>query len=62
MNPENLQNQFLDARTDESELEEIIEEFDLDQFLIDEFNEISKLFSQLKIDYQIIVRTRELGV
>lgn len=59
---ENLENQFLEARTDETELEEIIEEFDLDQFLIDEFNEISKLFSQLKLDYQTLVRTRELGV
>lgn len=59
---ENLENQFAEARTDETELEEIIEEFDLDQFLIDEFNEISKLFSQLKLDYQTLVRTRELGV
>lgn len=58
---EELENQFAEARTDETELEEIIEEFDLDQFLIDEFNEISKLFSQLKLDYQTLIRTRELG-
>jgi hypothetical protein len=56
-----IKTQFTEAKTDESELEEIIEEFDLDAALIAEFNAISKEFNTLKIDYQTLLRTRHLG-
>lgn len=56
-----LRQEFEDAKTDESELEIILDECDLDEALMAEFNAIAKAFDQLKIDYQTLIRTRHLG-
>lgn len=45
-------------KTDEVELEEILEDYDLDQFLEDEFNAIDDAIKQLEIKYQSLMNTR----
>lgn len=45
-------------KTDENELEEILEDYDLDQFLEDEFNAIDDAIKQLEIKYQSLMNTR----
>ena len=53
-----LQHQFQDARTDENELEEVLNQYDLDEALEAEFNAIDSQFQRLEIAYQSLLNTR----
>ncbi len=45
-------------KTDEQELEQVLDEYDLDQSLEAEFNTISSEFHQLEIAYHSLLNTR----
>ncbi len=45
-------------KTDEVELEQVLDKFDLDESLEAEFNTISSEFHQLEIAYQSLLNTR----
>ncbi|MBD2303607.1 hypothetical protein [Nostoc sp. FACHB-190] len=54
-----LNRQIEDAKTDETELNQVLEKYDLDEQLALEFSQIDKLFRQLEIRYQSLVNTRK---
>lgn len=54
-----LQHQFQDARTDPNELDEVLDKYDLDEALEQEFNAIDAQFHQLEIAYQSLLNTRK---
>ncbi len=45
-------------KTDESELEEVLDRYDLDEALETEFNAIDSEFRQLEVMYQSLLNTR----
>lgn len=47
-----------DYKTDENELEELIEQYDLDATLESQFNSLDKRFKQLEIKYQSLLNAR----
>jgi hypothetical protein len=53
-----LKNQIEDFKTDESELSEVLDKFDLDESLAAEFEVIATQFQQLEIKYQSLINTR----
>jgi hypothetical protein len=53
-----VSNQIQDAKTDESELDEVLDRYDLDESLTAEFDAIANQFQQLEIKYQSILNTR----
>jgi uncharacterized protein (DUF3084 family) len=53
-----LKNQIEDFKTDESELSEVLDKFDLDESLATEFDAIATQFQQLEIKYQSLINTR----
>jgi hypothetical protein len=53
-----LQHQFQDARTDPQELNEVLDKYDLDEALEQEFNAIDAQFQQLEITYKSLLNTR----
>lgn len=53
-----MEEQIENLKTDEGELEEILKEYDLDQYLEDEFNLIEDAAKQLEIRYQSLMNTR----
>ncbi len=53
-----LKDQIENFKTDESELEEVLDKFDLDESLAAEFDAIATQFQQLEIKYQSILNTR----
>ncbi len=53
-----LKNQIEDFKTDESELSEVLDKFDLDESLAAEFELIATQFQQLEIKYQSLINTR----
>jgi hypothetical protein len=55
---EQLQKQFDEARTDPDELEVVLDEYDLDESLEQEFNDIDAQFQKLEIAYQSLLNTR----
>jgi hypothetical protein len=55
---DSLQNQFQEARTDQQELDEVLDEYDLDESLEQEFNSIDAQFQRLEIAYQSLLNTR----
>ena len=55
----NLNRQIENAKTDESELNEVLEKYDLDEQLAREFSDIDKAFRQLEIRYQSLVNARK---
>ncbi|MBD2255606.1 hypothetical protein [Nostoc parmelioides] len=54
-----LDRQIEDAKTDEKELNQVLEKYDLDEALALEFSEIDKAFRQLEIKYQALLSTRK---
>ncbi|HEY9652291.1 MAG TPA: hypothetical protein V6C95_16650 [Coleofasciculaceae cyanobacterium] len=58
MEDSSLHDQFIDARTDEDELEEVLDQFDLDESLERRFNAIDERFTALQIKYQSLLNTR----
>ena len=58
MDEPNISEQINDAFTDESELDEVLDRYDLDQALAAEFDAIAAEFQQLEIKYQSILNTR----
>lgn len=59
MNEENnISDQIQDAKTDELELNEVLDRYDLDESLAAEFDAIATQFQQLEIRYQSILNTR----
>ncbi|MCC5611058.1 hypothetical protein LC612_30985 [Nostoc sp. CHAB 5834] len=56
---DDLNSQIQDAKTDETELKQVLKKYDLDQELALEFSEIDKAFRQLEIKYQSLVNTRK---
>ncbi len=53
-----LKSQIEDFKTDESELSEVLDKFDLDESLAAEFEVIATQFQQLEIKYQSLINTR----
>jgi hypothetical protein len=56
---DDLNSQIQDAKTDETELKQVLKKYDLDEELALEFSEIDKAFRQLEIKYQSLVNTRK---
>ena len=54
-----LDNQIQSAKTDETELNQVLKKYDLDEELALEFSEIDKAFHQLEIKYQSLLNTRK---
>ncbi|MBD2441001.1 hypothetical protein [Nostoc sp. FACHB-110] len=54
-----LNRQIENAKTDESELNEVLEKYDLDEQLAREFSDIDKAFRQLEIRYQSLINARK---
>ena len=53
-----LSNKIEDLKTDEHELNQVLEQHDLDASLEQEFNAIDAQFRKLEIIYQSLVNTR----
>ncbi|HEY9799253.1 MAG TPA: hypothetical protein V6D25_02760 [Leptolyngbyaceae cyanobacterium] len=53
-----LNSRIEDAKTDETELNQVLKKYDLDEVLALEFGEIDKAFRQLEIKYQALLNTR----
>jgi hypothetical protein len=51
-------NQAEEFKTDESELEDILDSYDLDECLAAEFDAIDTAFKELRIKYQSLLNTR----
>ena len=58
MNHDDLTAKIEDYKTDEAELEELIEQYDLDATLEAQFNSLDKRFKQLEIKYQSLLNAR----
>lgn len=58
MDEPNISDQIQNAKTDESELDEVLDRYDLDEALEREFDAIYAQFQQLEIKYQSILNTR----
>jgi hypothetical protein len=56
---DDLNSQIQDAKTDETELKQVLKKYDLDEELALEFSEIDKAFRQLEIKYQSLLNTRK---
>lgn len=56
---DNLNRQIEQAKTDETELNEVLEKYDLDEQLAQEFSDIDKAFRQLEIRYQSLINARK---
>ncbi|WP_324986732.1 hypothetical protein [Nostoc sp.] len=56
---DDLNSQIQDAKTDETELKQVLKKYDLDEQLALEFSEIDKAFQQLQIKYQSLLNTRK---
>lgn len=54
-----LSSQIQNAKTDETELKQVLKKYDLDEELALEFSEIDKAFRQLEIKYQSLLNTRK---
>jgi N-methylhydantoinase B/oxoprolinase/acetone carboxylase alpha subunit len=58
MQHDDLTAKIEDYKTDENELEELIEQYDLDATLEAQFNSLDKRFKQLEIKYQSLLNAR----
>lgn len=58
-NMDELNSQIENAKTDEKELNKVLNKYDLDEELALEFSEIDKAFRQLEIKYQSLLNTRK---
>jgi hypothetical protein len=56
---EQLEAHLNDLKTDEAELNEVLEEYDLDEFLEAEFDAIEAEFRELQILYTSLLNTRK---
>ena len=56
---EQLEAQLEDFKTDESELNEVLEQYDLDEFLEAEFDTLDAQFRELQILYTSLLNTRK---
>ncbi len=56
---DDLNSQIQDAKTDETELKQVLKKYDLDEELALEFSEIDKAFRQLEIKHQSLLNTRK---
>jgi chromosome segregation ATPase len=54
-----LSNQIEDLKTDEDELNEVLDEYDLDESLEAEFDAIDAEFRELQIVYTSLLNTRK---
>lgn len=54
-----LNSQIQDAKTDQTELKQVLKKYDLDEELALEFSEIDKVFRLLEIKYQSLLNTRK---
>jgi chromosome segregation ATPase len=54
-----LSNQIEDLKTDEDELNEVLDEYDLDESLEAEFDAIDAEFKELQIVYTSLLNTRK---
>ncbi len=59
MEESNLSDQIDDLKTDEDELNEVINEYDLDESLEAEFDAIDAEFKELQILYTSLLNTRK---
>lgn len=57
---QNASDKLQDLKTDETELEEVLDRYDLDEALEAEFNALEERFKQLQIRYQSLLNTERL--
>jgi hypothetical protein len=57
---ENASDKLQDLKTDETELEEVLDRYDLDEAIDAEFNALEERFKQLQIRYQSLLNTERL--
>jgi predicted nuclease with TOPRIM domain len=57
---QNASDRLKDLKTDETELEEVLDRYDLDEALEAEFNALEEQFKQLQIRYQSLLNTERL--
>jgi predicted nuclease with TOPRIM domain len=57
---QNASDRLEDLKTDETELEEVLDRYDLDEALEAEFNALEERFKQLQIRYQSLLNTERL--
>jgi hypothetical protein len=57
---ENASDKLQNLKTDETELEEVLDRYDLDEALEAEFNTLEERFKQLQIRYQSLLNTERL--
>jgi hypothetical protein len=57
---QNASDKLQDLKTDETELEEVLDRYDLDEALEAEFNALEERFKQLQIRYQSLLNTEKL--
>lgn len=60
MEQQNASDKLQDLKTDETELEEVLDRYDLDEALEAEFNALEERFKQLQIRYQSLLNTEKL--
>lgn len=60
MEQQNASDKLQDLKTDETELEEVLDRYDLDEVLEAEFNALEERFKQLQIRYQSLLNTEKL--
>jgi DNA-binding transcriptional regulator GbsR (MarR family) len=56
---EDISSQIEDLKTDENELNQVLNQYDLDEDLEAEFDAIDEEFRQLEIIYQSLLNTRK---
>jgi hypothetical protein len=58
MEESQIENQLNDLQTDESELDEVLAKYDLDEALEAQYNALENRFRDLQLTYQTLLNTR----
>jgi hypothetical protein len=58
MDESEVENQLNDLQTDESELDEVLAKYDLDEVLEAQYNALENRFRDLQLAYQTLLNTR----
>jgi hypothetical protein len=59
MDESQLESQLQDLQTDETELDEVLAKYDLDEALEVEYNHLEDRFRNLQLHYQTLLNTRK---
>jgi len=59
MDESEVENQLNDLQTDETELDEVLAKYDLDEALEAQYNHLENRFRDLQLTYQTLLNTRK---